>query len=556
MTHDINHTKTPGILFTSPCGPYEKVPVDRDPIDYFYYRNTLKQKMFQLRSYQSWHSLHFLAQNLPVRSVVLENPAMKVFQKEVQTGSFGIVAIGFTILLSRKVLEMARWLKQNHPNIEIVLGGYGTAIFNESCDTTQELKMLVDHICHGEGLSFMNTLIEKKWNIKNELPLFQDLLPSRNSFFRTHIELFKQIVLVGGLGCVYGCSFCATSSQFNGRYIPLFSGRELFESLLNQYRKHPHIQSAIIYDEDFLLHREKVMEFRDCFMKSELSQKPILLTVFASIKTILDYTLEELVDCGIGTIFIGVESMNDKVLGQEGLVKRRGKADEIFEQLHSHGINTLGSLVIGWDSQSIETARADAELFVQLNPTFYQVVPLHAVPGTRLWEKMKATGRILPGYRSETDGINEFNFETKHFSTQKGRELVFKTYKSLVDEGGPWPFRMFENLIRGYSHLRDSENASFKKRATLYRRMILPICLLAFASGFLFGGRGFKTRWRDTMTCFARLSPWWFAISVLTMPLTLAILIIVYLSGNMRYHFNPSGDQPDYKKTEYNNQQS
>ena len=68
----------PGILFTSPCGPYTKLPLDKDPIDYFYYRNTYKQKVFQLRSFQSWHSLHFLAQNIPVESVVLENPSTKV----------------------------------------------------------------------------------------------------------------------------------------------------------------------------------------------------------------------------------------------------------------------------------------------------------------------------------------------------------------------------------------------------------------------------------------------------------------------------------------------
>ena len=73
----------PKILFTSPCGPYPKLPVDKDPIDYFYYRNTYKQGLFQLRSFQSWHSLHYMAQNIAVPSVVLENPSMTVFQKEV-----------------------------------------------------------------------------------------------------------------------------------------------------------------------------------------------------------------------------------------------------------------------------------------------------------------------------------------------------------------------------------------------------------------------------------------------------------------------------------------
>jgi radical SAM superfamily enzyme YgiQ (UPF0313 family) len=547
----MSQKNTQKILFTSPCGPYAKVPVDTDPIDYFYYRNTLRQKMFQMRSWQSWHSLHFLAQNIAVPSVVLENPGMKTFKKEVDEGAYGVVAISFTILLTRKVLEMVEWLKTRHPDIEIVLGGYGTAIFKESFQTADRLKILTDHICYGEGLAFMNALIEKKWGIKNHKPLCQDLLPARNSFFRTHVEIFKQIVLVGGLGCVYGCSFCATSSQFNQRYIPLFSGKELFNSLLEQTHKYPKIQSVVIYEEDFLLNRAKVMEFSDCFKNSELSQKPLLLTVFASIKTLLNYTIEELINCGIGTVFIGVESMSNDVLEKEGLLKRKGKAEEMFELLHSHGINTLGSLVIGWDSQDWEVALADSERFVKLNPTFYQVVPLHAVPGTRLWEKMKAEGRILPGYKAESDGINEFNFETKFYSTKEGRDLVFKTYSELVAEGGPWPFRMFENLIRGYNYLKDSPDSGLKNRAKTYRSMVFPVCLIAFASGILFSGKGFSNRWMQTMSDFAVAFPVLFVLTVVLSPFVLLFLIGTYFAGFLFYSLNPRGDQPDFVRVNY-----
>ncbi len=149
----------PKILFTSPCGPYAKLPVNKDPIDYFYYRNTLKQKVFQLRSLQSWHSLHFLAQNIAINAVVLENPSAKTFHREVNSNDYAIVAIGFTVLLTSKVLEMVGWLKKNHPEIIVVLGGYGTAIFSEPFESSIKLKKLVDHICYGEGLQFMNSLI-------------------------------------------------------------------------------------------------------------------------------------------------------------------------------------------------------------------------------------------------------------------------------------------------------------------------------------------------------------------------------------------------------------
>ncbi|MFA9391506.1 MAG: radical SAM protein [Prolixibacteraceae bacterium] len=541
----------PKILFTSPCGPYAKLPVDKDPIDYFYYRNTYQQKMFQLRSFQSWHSLHFMAQNIALPSVVIENPSMRKFQQEINKGHYEIVAIGFTILLTKKVLEMVSWLKQTHPGIEIVLGGYGTAIFKESFETSDQLQALVDHICYGEGVSFMNAIILKKWNIQNKQPLRQDLLPSKNSFFRTHIELFQQIILTGGLGCVYGCSFCATSSQFKQHYIPLFTGKQLFDSLHEQHLKHPKIQSAIIYEEDFLLNRAQFLEFSQHFQNSPMARQTILLTVFASVKSILNYRIEELIACGIGTIFIGVESLSEDVLAAEGLSKRNGEVEILFEQLHAHGINTLGSLIIGWDSQTEEIARADSEGFIQLNPTFYQVVPLHVVPGTQLWDEMKQENRIPTDYKVELDGITDFNFEAKSFSHSKARNLVFSTYTGLVQEGGPWPFRLFENVLKGYVNLKEHENAVLKSRALIYRSMIYPLCFLAFASSLFFYGKGFRQRWKKTMKQFYHHFPFLLLLSLLVSPIVAVLLLGISLCANLVYRLNPNGDQPDFVRVKY-----
>jgi radical SAM superfamily enzyme YgiQ (UPF0313 family) len=543
----------PKILFTSPCGPYPKLPIDKDPVDYFYYRNTYRQRMFQLRSFQSWHSLHFLAQNIAIDSVVLENPSFTGFQKEVNEGKYEIIAIGFTIPLTAKVLEMVDWIKANHPSIEIILGGYGTAIFKESYEISTHLKSLVDRICFGDGNHFMNSVIREKWGIENHRPIKQDLIPLSNSFFRTRIELFKQIVLVSGLGCVYGCSFCATSSQFNKKYIPFFNGQQLFENLYQQFIKLRDIQSAIIYDEDFLHNRKRVLEFTEHFQNSELQNSSFLLTIFASVQSINRYSIEELVACGIGTIFIGVETLSDEVLSSEGLVKRKGEITEIFDQLHAHGINTLGSLVIGWDSQTEELAKADASQFIELNPTFYQVIPLHVIPGTKLWEDMKRENRISDKYSFDLDGISEMNFDTKTFSHSEALKLVFSTYSGLVEQGGPWPFRLFENLIKGYLTLKDNNNPLLQNRARIYKSMIFPVCILSFSSRFLFHGKGFRQKWNRTMKLFAYNFPVKFIFSVVISPLVTIILSGIYMYGNLKFSLSKSGDQPEFIRKEYKN---
>jgi len=541
----------PKILFTSPCGPYPKLPVDKDPIDYFYYRNTLKQGLFQLRSFQSWHPLHFLAQNIALPSVVIENFTFSQFKKEVSSNNYSIVAITFTVLSTHSVYEMVSWLKKERPDIKIVLGGYGTAIFNESNEISEKLMSLVDFICYGEGLAEMNKIIYSLYQIENKKSeLTQDLIPVRNSFFRTRKNLFGQIVLIGGLGCIYGCSFCATSSQFRQKYIPLFSGKQLFESLYRQSCRHPEIKSAIIYDEDFLANRSRVDEFTECFKSSSLSEKPFFITIFASVKSLLNYSIDELLQAGIGTIFIGVESFDNQILHSEKLLKRNGDIALLFDTLHTHGINTLGSLVVGWDEQTKEMALADSSRFIALNPTFYQVVPLQVVPGTRLWEKMKSEGRTGKDIFIKNENIALINFEPKNMSCSDVEKVVSQTYTGLVAEGGPWPFRLFENMLTGYKNLKDKKDI-YSARAFNYKKQIFPLCLLAFSSILFFRSNSFRSRWFRSMKRFAGQFPFLFALTLLLLPVTTAALIIIYGWGQIKYALNPLGDQPDTLRKEY-----
>lgn len=541
----------PKILFTSPCGPYPKLPVDKDPIDYFYYRNTLKQGLFQLRSFQSWHPLHFLAQNIALPSVVIENPTFNQFKKEVSDNNYSIVAITFTVLSIQSVYEMVSWLKKERADIKIVLGGYGTAIFNENAEIPEKLKSLVDFICYGEGLAEINKIIYSLYQIRSsKTELTQDLIPVRNSFFRTRINLFGQTVLIGGLGCVYGCSFCATSSQFRHKYIPLFSGKKLFDCLYKQSCRYPEIKSAIIYDEDFLANRSRFDEFTECFKNSSLSKKSFFITIFASVKSLLNYTIEELLQAGIGTIFIGVESFDNQILDSEKLLKRNGDIASLFDTLHRHGINTLGSLVVGWDEQTKEMALADSSRFIALNPTFYQVVPLQVVPGTRLWEKMKSEGRTGKDIFIKNENIALINFEPKNMSRNEVEKVVTNTYTGLVAEGGPWPFRLFENVLTGYTCLKN-KNGIFAARALKYKKQIFPLCLLAFSSMLFFRSRSFLKRWFRSMKKFARQFPFLFTLTLLLLPFTTVVLIIIYGWGQIRYTLNPLGDQPDTLRKEY-----
>ncbi len=551
--------KVPRILFVSPCSPYPKTPLAKDPVDFFYYRNTLGQRLFQMRSFQSWYSLHFLAQNLPVPSVVLENPTMRRFQAEVERGNYAAVAIGFTVITTANVLQMVNWVKQTHPEIDVILGGYGTAVFKDPDGTAALLKATADAICFGEGVAFMRVYLRERWGVAessshDSRPLRQDFVPIRHCFFRTPFPLFRQIVVLGSLGCPFGCPFCATSSQFDRRRVLVASGRELFDVLLAQARKHPDAQSAMIYDEDFLIDRPRVLEFMHLMEEcAELRDRPMLLTVFASVRTVSMYSMSELVRCGIGTIFVGVEAFQPDVLRREGMAKRDGDVAKLFDDLHSHGINTLGSLILGWDGQTCEQMRTESARFITLNPTFYQVVPLHPVPGTPLWKKLKEQNRMVKGYRFEEDSIERFTFELRDATREEGLGVVLETYTDLVLEGGPWPFRFCENLLLGYRELSHSADLTFQSRARGYAKLLAKMLPLAMVSRLFFHGEGFARRWRFAMGLSFRDHPLLSLISAPVALLLFPILTVLWGGASAVFWLRPGGDQPACMRKEYCN---
>ncbi len=542
------------ILFTTPYKPYKKAKVFEDNIDFFYYRNTLKQGIFQLRQMQSWHSLHFIAQNLPVNSVVLENPKFHKFKSEVEKNNYDAIAIGFTIVTASRVLEMIKWVKKFFPKIDIIIGGYGTAIFHENFGIEQEIKNNSNYICFGEGVSFMRNYLKEKYGIDSQEPLKQDLLPIKMGFFRSKVTIQETLNFISTLGCNYDCCFCSTSSHFKKK-VNLFSGEKLYKAIKQNIKKHKRANSGVIFDEDFLADKPAVMEFIKCVESDEeFKNKPFLLTVFSSAKSVAQYSLSELIRCGIGMIYIGVESFNTDILNNEKLYKRDGDEVDIssmFKELNQAGIHTLGSIIIGWDNQSKEMAYNELQQFVSLNPTMYQVMPLQAIPGTPLWAKMKNEKRIVDNYNYSNVRLEKASFKYKHFSQEESVSMIYNTYQKLVDDGGPWPFRMFTNIRNGIKTMKKLEGDEFKTRLNTYKKMKFPLYVLSFISGIMFFGKNFRKKWNKEMKdCFFE-NPFYFFIVVLISIVSLPLLILIVLWGKIRHFVLPFGDQPETIRMEY-----
>jgi len=541
------------VLLTSPFTPYIKSdPID-DDTDFFYQKNTIGQKMFTMKQVHHWHALHYIAQNIGVDSVVLENPSWDEFEREITQGQFQVVAISFTIKSVLKTIRMLKFLHDYHPEIETVLGGYGTTMFKESTLKSEELRALTKHVCFGDGIPFMQNLVKEKWGVAAPVGIVQKFIPSILAFRFSDTPIHQNISFLYSLGCNNRCSFCATSHQYGCKKTRVLSPADLHQKLHEQVAANPKLKSGILYDEDFLENRREFLEYMALVSQDELlTERKFTFFVFASVRAIEQYSIEELVKGRIGTIFIGVESLVDKILQEEKLPKRGHRSvPELFQELHGAGINTIASTIVGWESQNMQNIDSELAAYVALNPSLTQIIPLMAFPGTTLWENLKQEGRLDVNYDFDHQIFGYSSVAYAGFTQDQVKDLVTQTGIQILQDGGPWVFKFAVNFMQGYRKFRNSPDPFLARQSRNYRDLCLEILPLALASVLFFYGKGFQKRWWKWLPQVLREWPLRsigaFALGV---PVSLGLLIF-YSVNKLRYAFSKDGEQPKFLRFYY-----
>ncbi len=441
------------ILLTTVCSPFGQDTDDctRHVLpELFHAQVTRSQGVFSLRSTYISYGLEYIAKNIATPTVVLQYPTMKQFQKELKKG-YDFVGISFVIATSDKMKKMCSLVRELSPESKIVLGGYGTML--PECDT------LADHVCREEGVGYMRRLLEESHNDEPTQHVVYSTSASIAGF-----PLRKGAVVLAGLGCPHGCEFCATSHYHKQQHIPLLkTGTDLFREIK---RVHGALGSQDlpigIIEEDFLMQKERATEYLDCI--KEEGAAPARISCFASAYSISLWDPDDLVRMGIEVIWIGVESKHADYGKLQGL-----DVKEILESLHSRGINTLASLIIGHDFHTESNIWEDFKYLVSLNPSLSQILILTPACGTPLFERFKNTGRLLDTPHKNWDGFH-LVFEHPSISKAAMEKLILEFYEEEYRELGPSAVRFIEKQLAGYLRYKDSTDPILTRRAEQYRR--------------------------------------------------------------------------------------
>jgi len=442
----------PKVLLTGVIGPHGNISFDLTGD-----RLTRDQDIFTIKSHSHFMALHFIAQNIASPCTVLEHPTVEDLENELSKG-YDFVGINFTLVNIPKTIEMCETIKKVAPNTKIVLGGYGTSCFTTIFKGNQEILKIADYVCHGEGVSFMRKLLGEPV----DAPVNQAVGP-RGASSIPWLNPFPQGAggsVISGLGCPNMCEFCCTSHYYGGEFIEMANAEQLFDGMKRICRLQPDSsQSVAIFDENLYKDKDKVTRLGRLIREDkEFGLGKINYFSFGTIEDLSRYNVvDDLVLNGVGTIWIGVESLFST------LQKRQGRdVKEVFDDLHEHGINTVGSWIGGWDFHDKENIQEDLEYFISLKPTRTQLFPLYPPPGTSLYERLLSEGRLpdislAKTYFGRTSG-SQFGFPDwkNNFTEEEIAATVDSGNRRLYEYAGPSVMRELRVHLNGYDYCIDS----------------------------------------------------------------------------------------------------
>ncbi|MCA9774822.1 MAG: B12-binding domain-containing radical SAM protein, partial [Myxococcales bacterium] len=317
--------------------------------------------------------------------------------------------VGMTVITgcANRTYELAAKFRDR--GVPVVLGGPHVTLIPE------DAQPHADAICVGYAEESWPQLLrdlaagrmKSRYDMREDLPLTGLPLPRYDLVKASHYT--TTAVFEATRGCIHTCDFCVVPSAWGT--VPF---KRPIEEVTEEIRRRG-AKKLIFLDLNIIADRDHAMKLFEALVPLKLQWFGLATSLIGKDDELLDMTARS----GCKGLLVGLESTNTKSL--RFTHKGFNKPDDymvLVSKLHAKGIAIQGTFASGLDHDTTETIMETARFAVDAGvdlPRFAIVTPF---PGTALYKKIDAEGRIL----------------TRNWDLYDGQHVVFQPKLMSVQE--------------------------------------------------------------------------------------------------------------------------
>jgi uncharacterized radical SAM superfamily protein len=266
----------------------------------------------------------------------------------------------------------------------------------------------------------------------------EDSPPPRWDTIASHLGYYAWGVVQTTRGCPFDCEFCDVITLFGRqpRHKPIDQVLLEVEALRRRG-----VRAIMLSDDNFYGNKSygkpllrRLVDYNRSLREPLRFWTQISLNVSKD-----DEMLSLLAEANVSTILIGIESPNMESLVETNKPQNyRLDIKEALKKVQSYGLRIEASLIVGFDNDDRTIFQRQFEFIQETCLSSVSIWPLTAMPGTKLWARLKKENRVLKRYpfkKLDLHGGLVCNVVPKQMTLEE----LLRGYRDLLKRVHAWP---------------------------------------------------------------------------------------------------------------------